>query len=145
MGGPRTLTPQETPMSKYKPLSDRLARHEGDEWRPTVAEIEEVLGFSLPKAAQQAGWWAGAGDKPHHRAWRDHGWQAAGIDKATGLVTFRRETTPEVRPSAIGLASDEAPSVAPKQRRLGAAAMIGAAVAVVAGIGVMGARLLRRR
>ena len=40
-------------MSIYRPLSERLSQETAEEWRPTFAEIEEVLGFHLPKAAQQ--------------------------------------------------------------------------------------------
>ena len=39
-------------MSKYDPLSDRLAGHPASEWRANFAELEEVLGFPLPKAAR---------------------------------------------------------------------------------------------
>jgi hypothetical protein len=132
-------------MSKYKPLSDRLKRQEGQEWRPTFAEIEEVLGFPLPKAAQQAGWWAGPGDRPHHRAWLDEGWRASVIDKAAGRVTFRRDAVPQVQPLAVEQASDEAPPIVGRQRDLGATAMIAAGVALAAAIGVLATRLLRRR
>lgn len=133
-------------MSKYLPLSDRLARETADQWRPTLAEIEEVLGFPLPKAAQQAAWWGGAAEKPHHRAWLDHGWRAGDLDRASGTVTFHRDTAPhEVQPEALKAASEAATKTVHTQRAMGAAALIGAGVAVAAGVGVLAAKLLKGR
>ena len=77
-------------MTKYKPLSDRLASHQADEWTPTFAEVEEVLGFSLPKTARAKTWWANESAKPHARAWTGSGWEVATVDPVTGNVTFRR-------------------------------------------------------
>lgn len=55
-------------MSKYAPLSQRLQRHRGDEWRASFAEIEEVLGFPLPKGARTGkSWWSDA-EKPQAKA-----------------------------------------------------------------------------
>ena len=39
-------------MSKYHPLSERLKGHGQDDWQASFAEIEEVLGFPLPKSAR---------------------------------------------------------------------------------------------
>ena len=45
-------------MSKYAPLTDRLNQHQGDRWRARFSEIEQVLGFQLPKSARQyPAWW----------------------------------------------------------------------------------------
>ncbi|MES2897373.1 MAG: hypothetical protein V4759_15200 [Pseudomonadota bacterium] len=126
-------------MSKYLPLSERLARETADQWRPTLAEIEAVLGFPLPKAAQQAAWWGGASDKPHHRAWLDQGWRAGDLDRAAGTVTFHRDATAGL-PKVV-----EAPPVIEAQRGVGGLALIGAGVAVIAGIGLFAARLMKRR
>ena len=95
-------------MSKYAPLSARLSGHAGSEWRATFPELEQVLGFALPKAARTGrGWWkpdAGA----HARAWTEAGWAAHEVDPAAGLVTFRR--------------ADQSPLVAPAVAEGGAAA-----------------------
>lgn len=132
-------------MSKYRPLSERLSQEAADEWRPTFAEIEEVLGFPLPKAAQQGAWWSG-GDKPHHKAWTGEGWEIGGVDKADG-VHFRR--------APIGLSAGSLEPTGPEtgepvsrvqiQRTVGGVALIGGVVAVIAGIGLLGARLLGRK
>ncbi len=136
-------------MTKYRPLSERLSQETAEEWRPTFAEIEEVLGFPLPKAAQQGAWWAG-GEKPHHKAWTDHGWDVGGIDRDAGAVHFRRAsiglnagslepTSPETGPS------DTAAKRAKVQRAVGGAALIGGAVAILAGVGMIGARVFGKR
>jgi hypothetical protein len=81
-------------MSKYNPLSARLAGHAGPEWRASFAEIEEVLGFPLPKGARTSkAWWKNAA-APHARAWIEGGWEAGEIDHAGGLVTFRKILAP---------------------------------------------------
>lgn len=144
-------------MSKYKPLSDRLAGHGSHEWRASFAEIEEVLGFPLPKSARSSGsWW---GDSK--RAWREHGWRADDIDHSGGYVTFKRDgqTTaavaesivmPEVSQAEEPLTADRdahgaiAPPMPPGRRRR--TGPIVAGVAVAAGVAAfLARRMLRRR
>jgi len=147
-------------MSKYKPLSDRLAGHPHPEWRASFAEIEEVLGFPLPKAARTSGpWWSDA-----RRHWREHGWEADEIDHSGGYVTFRRNgritaavaedvMSPEPQHGAGGppLPPDEAAMNATPEatsdpmRRPRATAPIVAGVAVAAGVVALVARTLLRR
>ena len=76
-------------MSKYKPLSQRLESHGADEWRASFAEIEEVLGFPLPKSAASQSWWMGI-EKPHHAAWTAPGWRVVELDREGGSVLFGR-------------------------------------------------------
>jgi hypothetical protein len=141
-------------MSKYQSLSARLAGHPGDEWRASFAEIEEVLGFPLPKAAQSRTWWANTGDKPHIRAWADHGWQAE-MDQASGAVTFRRPVSeaalqgaPELEFVAIapepvsGEVELEGASIRSRARGWGIAAAIAVGAAIAAGAAAL---LIRRR
>jgi hypothetical protein len=79
-------------MSKYDPLSARLAGHAGPEWRASFAEIEEVLGFPLPRGARSGKvWWRNTGAQPHQRAWTSAGWEAAEVDHTGGQITFRRK------------------------------------------------------
>ena len=133
-------------MSKYRPLSDRLSLYDGDEWRATFAEIEGVLGSSLPKAAQQAAWWIGTAEKPHQRVWLDHGWRVADVDKVAGAVTFRRDSgAPESPPSTSGVETEAAAKADQAKLALGAPALIGGAVALVAGLGVFAVKLLKGR
>lgn len=92
-------------MSKYAPLSQRLQRHRGNEWRASFAEIEEVLGFPLPKGATGKAWWGH--DKPHAKAWTVPGWTAHAVDPTKGKVTFRRSAvSPEVVDVTAGPAAD---------------------------------------
>ena len=133
-------------MSKYRPLSDRLSLYDGDEWRATFAEIEGVLGSSLPKAAQQAAWWIGTAEKPHQRVWLDHGWRVADVDKVAGVVTFRRDSGAPESPPLTSVEETEA-AAKPDQAKLalGAPALIGGAVALVAGLGVFAVKMLKGR
>jgi hypothetical protein len=98
-------------MSKYDPLPARLAGHAGPEWRASFAEIEEVLGFSLPKGARTGKiWWRNTGAQPHQRAWTGAGWEAADVDHTGGAVVFRRKaaTPSESRsPQPPPIAADE--------------------------------------
>jgi hypothetical protein len=143
-------------MSKYKALSDRLRGHAGEEWRATFAEIEEVLGFPLPKGARtgKAWWTSGTWD----------GWQAHEVDHGSGAVTFRRsgllpadepldDDEPSVgeeiegAPPADALAIPAPPEAPALDLRKAAAkaALIAGGVAVVAGIGALLVRQLMRR
>jgi len=106
-------------MSKYQPLSDRLRGHPADEWRASFTEIEDVLGFPLPKGARSGrAWWGNDDARPHSRAWASQGWQAHEVDPAIGFVTFRRgEISPAAVEAVAGLAevgdlSGEAPPAA---------------------------------
>lgn len=78
-------------MSKYSPLSARLARHAEPQWRASFAELEDVLGFPLPKGARSGkAWWKNDATAPHARAWIDGGWETGEVDHAGGVVTFRK-------------------------------------------------------
>jgi hypothetical protein len=142
-------------MTKYKPLSDRLTGHSADEWRASFSDVEEVLGFPLPKGARTGrAWWANDGDKSHHKAWGGVGWQVGDVDPATGYVTFRRaeangfapdaKATPDpVQPEAMRKASEKL-SRSSAFRDVAPAAIV-AGVAVVAGIAAMVARKAFRK
>ena len=133
-------------MSKYDPLSARLAGHAGPEWRASFAELEKVLGFSLPKSARTSkAWWKA----PHSRAWTESGWEAAEVDQGAGLVTFRRAATP-------GPAENDAappPAVTDEPwilKRLDPSpkwgvALVAGSVALVAGLGALAIRGMLRR
>lgn len=98
-------------MSKYKPLSDALGRQPGDEYAPTFAELEEVLGFPLPKAARTGkGWWASDADKAQAKAWAAHGWEVGDVDHAAERVVFRRGAASAI---AMQAAADHPPTAEP--------------------------------
>lgn len=157
-------------MSKYQPLSDRLSGHEGPEWEASFAEIEEVLGFPLPKGAKAGrAWWADA-DKAHARSWSRHGF-AAHPDPTQARVTFRRSAaaerlgpggTPEAqlkpKPSlapsgraelspdaASGVEVTASPGGPPKANVIGPAALVAAGLALVAGVGALLMKTVGRR
>jgi len=47
----------ETYENKYEPLYEYLLRETRDDFILTYEEIEEIIGFALPRAAQRAEWW----------------------------------------------------------------------------------------
>ncbi|MCR5880979.1 hypothetical protein [Phenylobacterium sp. J367] len=160
-------------MKKYQPLSERLAGHEGPEWQASFAEIEEVLGFPLPKVARSGrAWWADA-EKPHAKTWSQHGFQAH-VDPGAAKVSFRRsdiaaapvaavlapvgeiaaeqvkaepESEPPKPPSAALAPSTPGAPPAPKAGvpALGIAALVAGGVALLAGMGALAARRFGRR
>lgn len=150
-------------MSKYQPLSERLSGHPAGEWRASFAEIEEVLGFPLPKAARSgSAWWNAEAEKPHARAWRGPGWSVGEVDHAGGVVTFRRLVSepamqgapaPVVSPQPESSAQhptdkkigSEIASVISRTPRWGVAALVAGAAAVLGVVGGLVIRSHRRR
>jgi hypothetical protein len=139
-------------MSKYNPLSARLAGHAGAEWRATFAELEEVLGFPLPKGARTGtNWWRNNAAAPHARAWSGAGWEAGDVDHVAGLVTFRRIAAP--RPTGAGEfqpptpAGDDTPAIL---KRLEATpkwnlALVAGGLTIAAGLSLFAIRGWMRR
>lgn len=133
-------------MSKYQPLSERLAGHDEREWRTSFADLEAMLGFPLPKIARSsAAWWANDGGKTHHRAWLDHGW-AADVDRSGETVVFRRHgPTPSAADVALADVPKDVPVAVKASPTIPKAALIGVAAAAAAGLGAMLLRALKRR
>lgn len=135
-------------MSKYSPLSEHLAAHPTDEWRPSFSELESVLGFPLPKAARLGrSWWANDPEKSHSRAWTVHGWVVGDVDPAARRVEFRRgaRLAPDVvQPPAMQEAAEAASTRMHGARKAGAAAIAAAGVALVAGLGAVVFQAMRR-
>ena len=140
-------------MSKYNPLSARLAGHAGPEWRASFAEIEEVLGFPLPKGARAGrAWWRNDAGAPHARAWAGAGWEASEVDHAQGLVTFRKAGAPA--PSGQGASVGSVVTAATDEpailKRLEATpkwnlALVTGGLAIAAGLSVFAIRGWMRR
>lgn len=86
-------------MSKYQPLERFLTGLDVQHWRVTFAEIEAILGFSLPKSAYHyPAWWANdATGHSHARAWLDAGWKTENVDIAGRKVTLVREADQAAR------------------------------------------------
>lgn len=132
-------------MTKYQPLSDRLAAQDGGEWRATFTEMEAVLGFPLPKMAHTHGsWWVNEGRKPHNLAWLDAGWKVGEVDRKAGTVVFRRVPQAATAATApVHLLAE--PTVIAESRKAPKAALIGGAMALIAGLGVVALRAVKRR
>jgi hypothetical protein len=126
-------------MSKYDPLSARLAAHPAEEWRASFSELESVLGFPLPKAARVGrAWWSDDPGKTHSRSWTLHGWSVDDVDHAGEQVVFRRSAAAPAEPAAPVVASV-------RMQKPGALAIAAAGAAVLAGLGLLAARLVGRR
>jgi len=124
-------------MGKYQPLSDRLSDHPEPEWKASFAEIEEVLGFPLPKTARSGAWWSA--EKPHSRAWTALGWSVEYDGK--GAVTFRRVAPGSVVKQPLDMkVGAQVASVVSRAPKWGVAAAVAGGVAV---LGVVGGLLLR--
>lgn len=82
-------------MTKYEPLRTHLLKIKSNEWRPTFSDIENILGFSLPKSARTyPAWWANdATQSRHSTIWVDAGWQTAELNLTAERVVFRRVRT----------------------------------------------------
>lgn len=80
-------------MSKYEPLPRFLASVGGVAHRLSFVEIEEILGFPLPKSAyQHEAWWSNnATGHSHARAWLSSGWRTEAVDLTSKKVTFQRQ------------------------------------------------------
>ena len=138
-------------MGKYQPLSDRLSDHPQPEWRASFAEIEEVLGFPLPKAARRRAWWSP--ENARSEAWTEHGWLVVEFDPGTGEVTFRKSVS-EPALQGASAAAVARPGKQPLDMKVGAqvasvvsqAPKWGLAAAIAGGVavlGVIGGMLLR--
>jgi hypothetical protein len=84
-------------MSKYEPLTRFLQNQPGGEVRLSFAQIEQLIGFTLPDTAQrEPDWWSNApsGDVAAN-AWLAAGFRSEDVDLAAGELTFRRDPPAE--------------------------------------------------
>jgi hypothetical protein len=140
-------------MSKYDPLSDRLAGHSSAEWRASFKELEKVLGFPLPKAARTGRTWWKPDAGAHARAWTAAGWDAHEVDPAAGHVLFRKaDQSPLVAPAVAEGApqtpvaqGDEPAIVKSLERPKWHMALVAGGLALVAGGAALAVRGLMRR
>jgi len=80
-------------MSIYDPLEDHLKRKEGNEWRATFSEIEEILKRPLPISAREyQAWWANEKSTRHPQkiAWSNAGWGTENLNITSETITFVR-------------------------------------------------------
>ncbi len=80
-------------MSAYDPLRDYLKKQTRSEFVLSFAEIEDILGFALPRASQRASWWETARSPqvaaPQRIACQDGGYVATRLSDVKG-VKFKR-------------------------------------------------------
>lgn len=80
-------------MSKYAPLADYLHGLDRDDITLSFAEIEKILGSTLPPTASRfRPYWSNSGAKDGHpgRLWREAGWRQIRLDLPGQLVSFAR-------------------------------------------------------
>ena len=80
---------------KYAPLYRFLRARAGQEWRVSFADLETVLGFTLPESARvHRPWWSNqrnAGGHGHALAWRVAGWKTRAVDLERETLVFQRD------------------------------------------------------
>jgi hypothetical protein len=103
--------------SKYQPLEHFLRLRSDVRVRLSFAEIEQIVGFPLPRSARQyAPWWANVGGSHvQAQSWLCAGWRTRDVDVAGGKVTFER-SEPGTRmagatPGVSGMAEGASPFV----------------------------------
>ena len=78
--------------SKYLSLGEYLLAYKKDSIRLSFVELEEILGFPLPKSARKfRTWWTN--DRTHSHAengWLSFGWRVSNINLANESVQFNR-------------------------------------------------------
>jgi len=84
---------------KYEPLLRFLeARSDSASIRLSFAQIDEILGFPLPRSARDhQAWWSNTRrGHSHAAAWLDAGWKTAMLDLAGQQVTFVKDSASEL-------------------------------------------------
>lgn len=81
-------------MSKYAPLVEHLRLLPSDEVRLSFNEVEQILGFALPKSAlRHQAWWGNSRTRDSHNwayLWLRAGWARTRLDLADCWVEFKR-------------------------------------------------------
>jgi hypothetical protein len=81
-------------MSKYSPFSEHLQELAEDEVRLSFADIERIIGTTLPRSAQvHHAWWANSRTDDSHiwsHLWLRAGWERGEYSLPERWVTFRR-------------------------------------------------------
>ncbi len=104
-------------MGKYAPLTRFLREREEHSVTLSFAELEDILGFSLPESAYRyQSWWANsASGQSQIRGWKDAGWETRGVDLSGRKVTFVRVSgEPVANPAAVPRTSEPKASPAPR-------------------------------
>lgn len=82
-------------MSNYDPLRDYLKKQTRSEFVMTFDDIEEIIGFALPRASHRASWWETARSPqvgaPQRIACFDGGYIATRLSDVNGVKFKRRK------------------------------------------------------
>lgn len=87
-------------MSKYEPLPQFLLSKSASSLCLAFQDIEDILGFTLPKSAYaHEAWWSNNEmGHSHARSWLRAGWRTAKVNLAARKVTFERAAKPPSEP-----------------------------------------------
>lgn len=89
----RRFTTRSSGLDDFDSLREYLSQQTKVELVLTFEEIEEILGFALPRASQRASWWEKERNpenaRPQRDAIRDGGYEATRLADGKG-VRFRR-------------------------------------------------------
>ena len=90
---------------RYQPLTAHLRGQRGDRVRMTFADIEKVIGETLPASASDyRAWWSNnPSNNEMTRAWLEAGFRSEQVDMSGRTVVFRRtpsEQATEQKPEA---------------------------------------------
>src|SRR5687768_5174125 len=84
-------------MGKYEPLARYLKSRTENSWNASFAQVEEKLGFALPRSAREhRAWWSNqkGGNHSQTAGWKNAGWETRDVDLNRGLVRFERSGVP---------------------------------------------------
>ena len=90
-------------MSKYDPLGSYLRMQPAAHVPMTFADIEKIIGFSLPAVAKSArAWWSNnPSNNVMTKVWTAAGFRSEQVDIAGEKLVFRRQDTEEPRPAPV--------------------------------------------
>lgn len=118
-------------MSPYQPPTERLAAEPASDWTASFAELEAILGASLPPEARaDPAWWRAEEGAVQTAAWREPGWRVADVDMAGESVRFTRAGLPVAAPSAPQADRSGRPMLMGASLALGAVSLIGLTLAL---------------
>jgi hypothetical protein len=78
-------------MGKYSPLGDFLRAQRRNEVPMTFAQIERLIGGSLPQSHQYRSWWSNNSfNSVMTKVWLDAGFRSSDVDVKHGRLVFRK-------------------------------------------------------
>jgi hypothetical protein len=94
----------EVSMGKYTPLGDYLRAQQRNEVPMTFAQIERVIGGTLPHSHRYRAWWSNnAFNSVMTKVWLDAGFRSADVDIEKRKLVFRK-----LAPQEPGRVSEDA-------------------------------------